>query len=105
MEAWLPLCRGLGAWQTPRGAQGCHLPVPPPTLQAPASLAPASQTPGKGRGLKALSPIAEGDLVLEYVGEMISGAEMARRLAEQDVSRSPARWPQPVPVWWRVLHC
>ncbi|KAA0146340.1 hypothetical protein FNF29_08113 [Cafeteria roenbergensis] len=42
------------------------------------------ETPGKGRGLKALGPIAEGDLVLEYVGEMISGAEMARRLAEQD---------------------
>ncbi len=85
-------------------ARGRLQPLPRPLLTSRPALsmhvprASASQTPGKGRGLKALGPIAEGDLVLEYVGEMISGAEMARRLAEQDVSRAHARQAQPGPL-------
>merc|ERR1711973_980904 len=45
-------------------------------------------TTGKGTGLKTLSKIPKGSFVIEYLGEMITSVEAAKRTLEQDPSKS-----------------
>lgn len=38
------------------------------------------QTPGKGHGLRCLVDLKAGDFIIEYVGEVVSQAQMQKRV-------------------------
>ncbi len=52
-----------------------HLSLPRPCVRV--------QAEGKGKGVFVVSPIRKGDLVLEYVGEVINKDEYDRRMSEE----------------------
>lgn len=45
------------------------------------------RTEGKGWGLVAKQDLKEGELVVEYVGELINNAEMRRRIAQKEAAK------------------
>ena len=42
------------------------------------------ETPGKGYGLQCRTALTEGELVMEYCGEVLSATEFARRSYQYD---------------------